>query len=207
MLPFRNQLGRVRRGDRIVVYVDLDRATSRPVATEKVERELGPPPGNLVEGAEAQLLIYERTDLGWKAIVDQSFRGLLYAEDAKAYAPRMRVGDIVDGFVQKIRSDGKVDVCLRPSGRKGVDHAREVVLAKLESLGGRISLHDRSEPSEISRRLGLSKKAFKRAVGGLYRERLIRITETGIEKIEPDQDPPASESEPSTAGFGPGSQD
>jgi predicted RNA-binding protein (virulence factor B family) len=88
--------------------------------------------------------------------------------------------------VQRIRADGKVDLTLTPSGKAGVDVARETLLETLRSAGGRLELGDRSEPEEIRQVLGLSKKAFKRAAGALYRQRLIRIGAASIELVEPD---------------------
>jgi predicted RNA-binding protein (virulence factor B family) len=180
LLPFRSQLQRVRPEQRVVVRVFCDRVSGRPVATAKIERFLVSPPADLREGQAVQLLVYEATDLGYKAVVDGRFGGLIHGASGL-----LEIGSSPTGYVQRIRADGKVDLTLAPSGRAGLDAARETLLGALRGAGGRIELGDRSEPEEIRQTLGLSKKAFKRAAGALYRERLIRIGDTSIELIEP----------------------
>ncbi|MBW2288832.1 MAG: GntR family transcriptional regulator [Deltaproteobacteria bacterium] len=180
LLPFRLQLQRVRPEQRVVVRVFCDRVSGRPVATAKVERFLEEPPGDLREGQAVELLVYEETDMGCKVIVDGRFGGLLYHEPGRG---RLEVGSSPTGYVQRIRADGKVDLSLTPSGKAAMDAARETLLAALRSAGGRLELSDSSEPEVIRRTLGLSKKAFKRAVGALYRERCIRLGDSSIELV------------------------
>jgi uncharacterized protein len=185
MLPFRYQVRRVAPQERVVVRVLCDRVSGRPVATAKVEGFLERPPEDLRTGQAVDLLIYEETDLGSKAIVDGRFGGLVYHELGKL---GIEVGTAIRGYIQQIRSDGKIDLTLTPSGKAGIDDAREKLVAALDAAGGRLELSDRSEPEEIRRLLGLSKKAFKRAVGTLYRERRIRIEESSIEWVGSDDD-------------------
>jgi hypothetical protein len=135
----------------------------------------------LREGQAVKLLIYEETDLGSKAIVDDHFTGLLYAEPGDR---KPAVGESPAGYVQRIRSDGKVDLMLMPSGQAGMDSARVTLLEALQAAGGRLELSDRSTPEEIRSTLSISKKAFKRAAGALYRERRIRIGDLSIELID-----------------------
>jgi predicted RNA-binding protein (virulence factor B family) len=186
LLPFRSQLQRVRPEERVVVRVLIDSISGRPVATAMVERFLEPPPDDLREGQAVQLMVYEETDLGTKAIVDDHFEGLLYRDTGDR---RLEMGWTGTGYVQRIRDDGKIDLTLVPSGRAGIDEARETLLEALQNAGGRLELTDRSPPEEIRRKLGLSKKAFKRAVGGLYRKRQIRIGDSSIELVSPPLDP------------------
>lgn len=181
LLPFRSQLQRVRPGQSLVVRVLCDPVSGRPVATAKLERFLELPPPDLREGQAVALLIYEQTELGSKAIVEGRFGGLLYREPGTADP---EIGSSPTGYVQRIRSDGKIDLTLAPGGKQAIDAAREILLESLLAAGGRLELGDRSEPAEIRRQLGLSKKAFKRAVGALYRERRIRTGETWIESVE-----------------------
>jgi hypothetical protein len=181
LLPFRYQLHPLRVGQSLVVRVMCDEVSGRPVATAKVERFLKPPPKGLREGQPVQLLIYEQTDLGYKAIVDDLFTGLLYASPGDR---RLEVGAAMAGYVQRIRSDGKVDLMLSPSGKAGIDSARETLLDALLAAGGRLELSDRSAPEEIRCSVALSKKAFKRAAGALYRQRRIRIGDSSIELIQ-----------------------
>lgn len=182
LLPFPLQRERVRPGESVVVRVLLDEVSGRPIATAKLERFLEDPPADLREGQAVELLLYEETDLGTKAIVDGRFGGLLYFEPGRE-APA--VGAFETGYVQRIRKDGKVDLTLTPTGRAAVENARDVVLEALARSGGRLGLSDASPPEAIRRTLGLSKKAFKRAIGALYRERRIRIGEDSIESVGP----------------------
>ncbi len=185
LLPFRAQLGRVEPERNVVVRIYCDRVSGRPVATAKVDAFLEMPPEGLREGQAVDLLFYEETDLGTKAIVNGHFGGLLYHELGKL-GPEM--GSQTRGYIQHVRDDGKIDLTLVPSGKAGIDAAQETVLDALRRAGGRIELGDRSEPAEIRSALGLSKKAFKRAVGVLYRERRIRIGEAFIESANPVDD-------------------
>jgi predicted RNA-binding protein (virulence factor B family) len=181
LLPFRSQLQRVRPEQRVVVRVFCDSVSGRPVATAKVERFLEEPPDDLREGQAVQLLVYEETEMGSKAIVDGRFGALVYHEPGRG---RLEVGSSPTGYVQRIRADGKVDLSLSPSGKAAIDADRETLLAALQNAGGRLELSDRSPPDEIRSALGLSKKAFKRAVGALYRERLIRLGDSWIESVD-----------------------
>ena len=195
LLPFRSQLGRSRPEDFVVVRVLTDAISGRPVATQQVERFMEQPPEDLRQGQPVEVLIYEETELGYKAIVDSRFGGLLYHDPAQS---EIEIGASGTGYVQQIRPDGKINLTLSPTGRAGLDDARAILLDALVEAGGHLDLHDRSQPEEIQRILGLSKKAFKRAVGGLYRERSLRINESSIELIESAEklSAPTSEKDP-----------
>ncbi|HIG69949.1 MAG TPA: GntR family transcriptional regulator [Myxococcales bacterium] len=181
LLPFRYQLHPLRPDQQLVVRVMCDEVSGRPVASAKVERFLTAPPEDLQVGQSVKLLVYEETDLGSKAIVDDLFTGLLYREAGDRGVP---VGASPAGYVQRIRPDGKVDLMLAPSGKAGMDSARQTLLDALTAAGGRLELGDRSSPEEIRSRLALSKKAFKRASGALYRERRVRIGDSSIELVD-----------------------
>jgi predicted RNA-binding protein (virulence factor B family) len=187
LLPFRSQLERVSPKQRVVVRVLLDSVSGRPVASAKIERFLEPPPDDLREGQSVQLLVYEKTELGSKAIVDGRFGGLLYHRRGER---RLAIGSAATGYVQRIRDDGKVDLTRTPFGKAAIDDASATLLEALQRAGGRLELSDRSEPEEIRRTLALSKKAFKRAVGALYRERRIRMGDSSIELANPGCDSP-----------------
>ncbi len=183
LLPFRSQHVPVRPGERVVVRVLLDSISGRPVATSKIQRFLEPPPEDLREGQSVQWMVYEETDLGSKAIVDERFEGLFYHRPGEE---DLEPGSSGTAYVQQIRADGKIDLSLAPAGRAAIEDAKEIVLEALQKAGGRLELSDRSEPEDIRRLLGLSKKAFKRAIGALYRERLISIGESAVELTRPE---------------------
>ncbi|MFP6655148.1 MAG: S1-like domain-containing RNA-binding protein [Myxococcota bacterium] len=180
LLPFRMQLQPVQLGQRVVVRVLCDSVSGRPVATTLVERFLEAPTESLREGQTVSLMAYEETDLGTKAVIDGRYGGLLYHE---AGQDGLAIGASATGYIQRVRDDGKIDLSLEAQGQAAVTDARGIVLEALQAGGGRLELGDRSPPELIRQKLGLSKKAFKRGIGALYRERQIRISETGIELI------------------------
>jgi predicted RNA-binding protein (virulence factor B family) len=186
LLPFRSQLHPASEDDWLVVRVFCDRVSERLVASAKVERFLEPPPDDLRPGQPVPLLVYEETDLGCKAIVDGRFGGLLHRPPGGALP---KVGSSLTGYVQRVREDGRVDLMLAPSGKAGIDSARQILLDALTAADGRLPLGDRSEPEEIRRTLGLSKKAFKRAAGALYRERRIELSDSSIALTEGESAP------------------
>lgn len=178
LLPFAAQAYPIReRGRRIVVYVSCDPVSGRMMAATKFNRRFAAPPADLRPGQPVELLPYERTDLGFNAIVDQSFKGLIHHDDS---GPPPAIGETVTGYVQRIREDGLVDLSLRPSGLRASRLARDEVLEALQAAGGRLALGDASPPEAIQERLGISKKAFKKAIGGLYRDGLIAMTDDSI---------------------------
>ena len=181
LLPFRMQLQPVQPKQQIVVRVMVDSVSGRPVATTKIERFLDSTPDWLREGQAVELLFYEETDLGSKAIIDGRFGGLLYHEPGRL-GPE--IGSTETGYIQQIREDGKIDLTLTARGQAAIDQSSEIVLEALANAGGRLELGDRSEPEAIRSQLGLSKKAFKRAIGALYRARQIQIGETSIERLD-----------------------
>lgn len=181
LLPFRMQLQPVQLEQRIVVRVLCDSVSGRPVATTLVERFFEMPDKSLREGQTVALMAYEETDLGTKAIIDGRYGGLLYHEPGRG---GLVIGASDTGYIQRIRDDGKIDLSLEPQGQAAITDARATILKALHDGGGRLELSDRSKPEVIQQKLGLSKKAFKRGVGTLYRDRRIRFGETGIELIE-----------------------
>ncbi len=181
-LPFSSQIGQVIANHNVIVFVEVDRISQRPVATMKVEGHLAEPPSGLLEGQGVDLLIYDETELGCKAIVDGDYGGLLHFDDRGRVPPE--IGSACRGYISRVRSDGKINLTLQASGREGADHALDAVRAALREAGGRLPLTDKSPPQEIQAAVGLSKKAFKRAVGGLYKVREIRFTESSIELVD-----------------------
>jgi predicted RNA-binding protein (virulence factor B family) len=170
-----------------VVRVLCDSISGRPVATTLVERFLELPDESLREGQAVELLVYEETDLGRKAIINGRFGGLLYHEPAGLdldLGVAIDIGASGTGYVERIRADGKIDLTLAPRGKAAIDDSRATLLEALNESGGRLELTDRSDPELIRQTLGLSKKAFKRAVGVLYKERLIRIGDSSIELVQ-----------------------
>jgi len=185
--PLPEQEGRLRKGDRVVVAVCLDEHTQRVMASSRLAQFLEPPASPPAPGTPVELLVYRQTELGAQVIVDDRHAGLVYASET--FAP-LSVGDRVSGYVRRLREDGKLDISLRAPGAAGRDEDTRALLRALESSGGHLPLHDDSAPEEISERLGMSKKAFKRAVGNLYRQRAVRIEADGIRLASTPARPP-----------------
>lgn len=164
-------------GDRQVVMILLDRQTDRIMGTSKLNSFLKKDPGELQPGQEVMALIYEQTPLGYKAIIDGNREGLLYASEV---FEDLSIGARITVTISRIREDGKIDLKRHPEGAEAIDRHAEVLLQVLHRQNGFLPLNDKSDPVEIRRHLKMSKKAFKKALGGLYRQRLVRIEEEGI---------------------------
>ena len=182
LLPYREQKPKVRVGDDVVVAVILDPDTDRIIATSYLSRHLSKEPARYAPGAEVDLLICGETDLGYNAIVDGRFRGLLYHTNL---AGPLRHGARMRGFVKSVREDGKIDLSLDEAGYARVGPLAERILAELERVGGRLNLDDDSDPEVVRDRFGVSKKAFKQALGALYRGRRIAFLNPGIQLVQP----------------------
>jgi len=129
------------------------------------------------EGEEVMLLVEEFTDLGVKVIIDGRYEGLLYKSDIFR---ELAVGEQLEGYIKKIREDNKIDVTLRKGGPDDIKDARETILKKINEHAGFLPLTDKSTPEMIKERLQMSKKLFKKAVGGLYKDKIIEIQQDGI---------------------------
>jgi predicted RNA-binding protein (virulence factor B family) len=179
--PFREQKRRMEKGRSYIVHVHIDEESYRIMASAKVEKFLRQPAsGDLQKGQEVELLIWQKTDLGFKVIIDNKYAGLLY--DTQVFR-NLHTGDRVQGFISRIRPDGKVDCALQRTGRQHAEDFSARLLRYLETQGGRCRLHDKSDAAEIQEQFGVSKRTYKQAVGDLYKRRLIRITDSGIELV------------------------
>jgi predicted RNA-binding protein (virulence factor B family) len=177
LLPIREQSRRVEAGDWVVAYVFVDVKTDRIVATTRLNRHLNVTPPSYAEGQPVDLLVTGRTALGYNAIVCGAHYGLLYHNELPG---PLKIGQRLDGYIRAVRPDGKIDLTINPSGYTRVAPLKEQVLEALASRGGSLPYGDGSSPEEIRGAFGVSKKAFKQAIGALYRERRIVIGEKGI---------------------------
>jgi len=177
LLPIREQSRRVSPGETVVAYVFVDVKTNRIVATTRLDRRLNVAPPAYEAGQPVDLLVCGRTALGYSAIVCSAHMGLLYHNELPE---PLRVGQRLDGYVRAVRPDGKIDLTLNPSGYGRVAPLKEQVLEALAASRGALPLSDASPPAEIRKVFGVSKKAFKQAIGALYKERRITIGERGI---------------------------
>ena len=176
-VPFREQKMKMMKGHSYIVHVHLDPETYRIMASAKVEHFLSQDFPPYRTGDQVELLIWQKTDLGLKAIVDGRYGGLLY--DTQMFRT-LRTGDRVKGYISQVRPDGKLDLSLQCPGQRGVEDFSAQLLRHLQMNGGQTPLGDKSPAEEVYALYGVSKKVFKKAVGDLYRQRLIEISDTGI---------------------------
>ncbi len=179
LLPFGEQRFRPTPGKRVLVRLYEDQQ-GRPVASQKLDRFIQDEATGLAPGDEVTLVIADATDLGYKAVVDHRYWGLLYRDDATR---PLRRGQRAKGYVKRVRNDGRLDLSLLPPGPARLDVVGEQVLKALRESGGYLPLSDNSEASEIKTRLGVSKNAFKQAIGRLYKQRRIAIEAHGIRLV------------------------
>ncbi|OEU61462.1 MAG: hypothetical protein BA870_04245 [Desulfuromonadales bacterium C00003094] len=179
LVPYSEQPERMRVGRNYMVMVYLD-DQGRTVATARIDHclEKAKQKIELCEGQEVELLLWEYTDLGAKVIINHRYGGLLYRDDL---LPGQRRGDQFKGYIKCLREDNKIDVTLRRGGVEEVKEAQQAILEALDKEGF-LPLHDKSSPLEIKQLLGMSKKLFKKAVGGLYKNRQIELADKGIRK-------------------------
>ncbi|MFC4976259.1 S1 RNA-binding domain-containing protein [Halomonas beimenensis] len=176
LLPYGEQRFRPAVGKRVLVMIRED-DRGRPVATQRLDRHLADRAEGLVAGDAVDLVIAERTDLGYKAVVNHRFWGLLYHDDVTR---SLRRGQRLRGHVKRLRDDGRLDLSLLPPGPARLDVVGEAVLKALRESGGYLPLSDASPAPAIKARLGVSKNAFKQAIGRLYKHRRITIEADGI---------------------------
>ena len=180
-VPFAEQHRPMQAGKSYLVYVHINQLDGRIMASSRVDRFLQDESDDqFVAGQEVKLIVANSTDLGFKVIVDHSHSGVLYKNEV---AQRLSFGQSLVGFVRRVREDGRLDISLH-GGRKAQGNYDQQVLQYLHEQDGFISLHDKSDPADIERILGMSKKSFKRAISALYKARQIRIEDDGIHAVE-----------------------
>ena len=165
LVPFREQRVRMRRGGIYLVYIYVDNATGRIVASAKIDKFLGNVLPEYKEGQKVRALVTEHTEIGYKCIVDNLHHGMLYSNEL--FSP-VEVEDTIAAFVKRVRPDGKIDLTVSDRAGRRTDAVADRLLAYLASGDG-IPVGDRSDPELISRLFGCSKRDFKQAVGHLYR--------------------------------------
>ncbi len=177
LVPFKEQKQKMDVGRSYVVYLYIDEESQRIAASNKLNKFLDLAPPEYTEGDEVDLMITQKTDLGYKAIVNSQHWGVLYENEI--FQP-LRVGQKVKGYIKKIREDEKIDLALQPAGYEKIPDLAEILLQELKKNNGFLPLNDKSSAEDIYDRFGVSKKSFKKAVGNLYKKRLITIEKNGL---------------------------
>ncbi len=176
-VPFREQTHKLKKGESVIVYTYRDQRTGRLVGSTRVDRFIDKACANLSPEDEVDLLIYDETDIGFKAIINNVVGGLLFKEEI--FQPLV-YGQKIKGYIKRIRDDGKIDLCLHKPGYRQMDALSQKIMDHLKVSGGKSKLTDKTAPEEIYRLFGISKKKFKMACGLLYKQRLIVIDQDGI---------------------------
>ena len=179
-VPFREQKMKMQKGHRYVVHTHVDEDSYRIMASAKVEKYLSKEMPSYRPGEEVEVMAWQKTDLGYKVIVDNLYSGLVYQKEIfKSLEPGMKM----TAYVRQVREDGKIDLTLQKDGLQKVGDFAEVLLQFIKDQGGHTHLNDKSAAEDIYEAFGVSKKTFKKAVGDLYKKRLILLVEDGIRLV------------------------
>ncbi|NTW23351.1 MAG: GntR family transcriptional regulator [Lentimicrobium sp.] len=183
LVPYREQKAKMIADRFYLVYIYADPKSGRIAGSARLERFFDPEPAALNPGEEVDLIIWAKSDLGYKAIINNQHEGLLYESEIFQELER---GQHLKGFVVKIREDGKIDLNLNKPGFEKVDELSAKILEMLKQHKGFLGVSDKSPADEIYLLFGVSKKTFKKAVGGLFKQRLIEIEPDGIRLVSLD---------------------
>jgi len=180
-VPFREQTQKMEEGRWYIVYLDLDKKTDRLYASSRIERHLQNEVLTVVGNEKVHLLVLHKTDLGFSVIINNAHKGLVFKNEI---FKKLNIGDKLNGFVKKIHEDNKIDISIQPIGYTNfIDKNTELVYNALLKNNGFLAVTDKSSPDEISQQFGMSKKAFKKSLGALYKQRKIKLLPDGIELI------------------------
>ncbi|KIA88411.1 CvfB family protein [Kaistella jeonii] len=180
-VPYKQQKAKIIEGKRYLVYVYVDEFLELITGTTRYKRNPHYENLPLQKGEKVHLIVAGESELGWNVIINKEYIGLIYTSDV--YKRLFPLSEEV-GFIKTIREDGKIDVSLQPEGYENIDEFQKIILDKLEINYGLLYLSDKSTPEEIKDELQMSKKNFKKAIGGLYRDKKIEILEDKIKLID-----------------------
>jgi predicted RNA-binding protein (virulence factor B family) len=178
LVPFKEQARPMEKGKRYLVYLYVDEKTNRLVASSKTNQFLSNENITVEKGEEVDLIVSHITELGINVIINEKHKGLLYKDEV--YDESIRTGDRAVGYIKNIRPDGKIDVSLQKQGYENVEPNAEKIVDELRASRGFLRLNDNSHPEDIKTVLKMSKKTFKKAIGSLYKDKLIEIKDDGI---------------------------
>lgn len=181
LVPFREQKMPMREGKWYLVYIRIDHVTGRILASARIEKFLNNVPPVYEHNQEVSLLVADETDIGYRVIVNNLHWGMVYYNEVFR---RLEKGECLKGYIKEVREDEKIDVSLTPIGYQRIEGVAGMIQDALKVQGGFLPVHDKSEPEVIYSLFRCSKKAFKQAIGTLYKQRLIQIEEDGIRSTE-----------------------
>lgn len=181
LVPRNAQQDRMMPGKKYLVKICQDDRTNRIYGTTKISANCDKNTGDLKVGQQVDLIVHSITTIGIMAVVDNRYYGMMYLNETYQ---KLFIGDTCKGYIMRIREDGKIDLSMKKPGYSSVQKSAQVILYRLNKSGGFIPCHDKSAPGEIRKRFSMSKKEFKRAVGNLYKKRLIELKPNGIALIK-----------------------
>ncbi len=181
LVPFSQQKIRVEEGETHLLFVYLDQHTNRIVATTKVDPLLNREEIPYRTGEKVKAIIGDKTDIGFKCIIDDCFWGVLFFQDAFR---QLRKGEEVSAFIKRVRDDGKIDISLQEVGYKKVRGILDDVLDYLDSQGGEMTITDKSSPEAIYAVFKVSKATFKKAIGALYKDKKVALSPGKVTRIK-----------------------
>ena len=179
--PFKEQAFKIIQGNWYLVYCYIDKKTGRLVASSKTNRFLSNKELTVKQFDEVDLIVSHPSSLGMNVIVNKMHLGMVYESDI---FKDISVGDKLKGVVKKVRKDNKLDISLSQIGYRNIERSALIVLEKIKANNGKLPFNDKSDPEEIKSNFQMSKKAFKKAIGALYKKKLITIDKDGISLIE-----------------------
>lgn len=181
LVPYSEQFYKIEKGESYPIYLYKDDLTNRMVGTTKIEKQLKHHPIELKQGDKVTILVIQHTDLGYKVVVNNKHIGMLFENEV--FRP-IYVGDELTAFVQKVRPDNKLDITLNSSKLSELENISNDIYETLLKNNGKLNVNDKSSPEEIYAVFKVSKKAFKKAIGMLYKEKKILINDTNIELVK-----------------------
>lgn len=176
-VPFKEQSKPMEVGKRYLIYMYLDEKTNRLAATSKVQKYFSTEIPAFEPNEEVEVMISHFTDMGVNVIIENRYKGLVYADEV---FKDLKLGKKTKAYIKQVRPDGKIDVSFKKIGTAAIDEDAQLIIDELKANNGFLGLHDKSHPEEIKTILQMSKKAFKKAVGSLYKAKIIDIKENGI---------------------------
>jgi len=177
LVPKNEQQNRMEPGKKYLVKICRDDRTHRVYGTTKISVNCDKNTRDLKVGQQVDLIVHSITNIGIMAVVDNRYYGMMYLNETYQ---KLFMGDTCKGYIMRVREDGKIDLSMKKPGYSSVSKSADVILYRLNKSGGFIPCHDKSSPEEIRKRFSMSKKEFKRAVGSLYKKRLIELKDNGI---------------------------
>ncbi|MBU3918040.1 hypothetical protein KKA14_21130 [bacterium] len=173
----KEQASPMKKGKKHVVFIRIDDHTKRIQGSTYLDQYFETDTSDLRNGESVSLMIYAITEIGIMAVVNKRYSGMLYINEC---FEKLAIGDIRDGYIKKVREDGRIDLTLQPHIVETITNSKDTIIEKLKEAGGFLPFNDKSNPEEIKKMFSMSKKNFKKALGGLYKDRKIHIAENGI---------------------------